>query len=245
MEHRTFLPHVAAVLIEIKLVRIFLNPNAIEASAEKRCDASEDLVVIGRLQLGCKSANSRPCVYMGDTATARRMSTKSDRFVQLLTDCQSRLYAYILSILPNSNAARDVLAETNIKLWAKWQEFDQDRDFATWAFRFAYFEVLTYQKRVRNDRHIFDGDLLAGLADDAVAAVHGFDERLSALENCIQKLPARDRQLIALRYDSQLPVKDIAKRRNKSPNTISHALLRIRAALSDCVRRAVELEGAG
>src|SRR3954468_15193737 len=76
----------------------------------------------------------RPGSFMSSTLTTRTMSSESDKFVRLLTDCQSRLYAYILSILPNSSAARDVLAEANIKLWRKWQEFEQDRDFATWAF---------------------------------------------------------------------------------------------------------------
>jgi RNA polymerase sigma-70 factor (ECF subfamily) len=123
---------------------------------------------------------------MISTATAHKMASESDKFVELLTECQSRLYAYILSILPNSSAARDVLAETNIKLWGKRQEFDQARDFVTWAFRFAYFEVLAYQKRVRHDRHIFDGDLLAELADDAVAVKRDLNERLAALETCIE-----------------------------------------------------------
>lgn len=182
---------------------------------------------------------------MISTTPARTMLSESDKFVQLLTDCQSRLYAYILSILPNSTAARDVLAETNIKLWGKWQEFDQGRDFVTWAFRFAYFEVLAYQKRVRHDRHIFDGDLLSEMADDAVAVTRDLNDRLIALENCIDKLPSRDQQLVALRYDSQLPVQDIAKRRNKSPNAISHALFRIRAALAECVDKTLSLEGAG
>jgi len=180
---------------------------------------------------------------MSTTAITRKMTSESDKFVRLLTECQSRMYAYILSILPNPIAARDVLAETNIKLWGKWAEFDQSRDFATWAFRFAYFEVLAYQKRVRHDRHIFDGDLLAEMADDAVAMTRDLNERLLALENCVEKLPARDRKLVALRYDSQLPVQDIAKRRNKSPNSISHTLFRIREALADCVDRTLSLEG--
>jgi len=182
---------------------------------------------------------------MISTANTRTMPSESDKFIQLLTDCQSRLYAYILSILPNSTAARDVLAETNIKLWGKWQEFDQGRDFVTWAFRFAYFEVLAYQKRVRHDRHVFDGDLLAELADDAIAVTRDLNGRLAALEGCIEKLPSRDRQLVALRYDSQMPVQDIATRRNKSANSVSHSLFRIRAALADCVERTLGLEGTG
>ena len=171
--------------------------------------------------------------------------TESDAFVQLLTECQSRLYAYILAILPDSAAARDVLSETNIKLWRKWKEFEMGRDFATWAFRFAYFEVLAYLKRTRTDRHIFNGELLSEMADDAIPTAKSVNERLIALENCIQKLTAQDRRYIAMRYQSQMSVQDIAQKYKKTPNAISHILFRIRAVLADCVGRALSVENSG
>jgi RNA polymerase sigma-70 factor, ECF subfamily len=170
---------------------------------------------------------------------------ESDAFVQLLTECQSRLYAYILAILPNSVAARDVLSETNIKLWRKWKEFDMGKDFATWAFRFAYFEVLAYQKRVRTDRHIFNGELLAEMADDAMAPAKDVNERLVALENCVQKLPSRDKRVIVMRYQSQMSVQDIAQKYKKTPNAISHILFRIRDVLAECVAKTLATENHG
>src|SRR5262245_51522659 len=170
---------------------------------------------------------------------------ESDAFVQLLTECQSRLYAYILAILPDSAAARDVLSETNTKLWRKWKEFEMGRDFATWAFRFAYFEVLAYQKRTRTDRHIFNDELLAEMADDAIAPAKDVNERLVALENCIQKLPARDREFITMRYQSQMSVQDIADKQKKTPNAISHILFRIRAVLAECIGRTLAMENPG
>lgn len=166
----------------------------------------------------------------------------SDTFVRLLTDCQSRLYAYIHAILPDSSAARDVLSETNMKLWRKWPEFERDKEFVNWAFKFAYYEVLTYQKRSRSDRHVFDGELLADLADSAVFASRDVNEKLVAMENCIKKLPAQDRQLVTMRYQLQMAVGDIATRRGKTPNAISHALFRIRSVLAECIERTLSLE---
>ena len=40
-----------------------------------------------------------------------------DQFVQDLIDCQPRLHAYILSLLPNWSDANDVLQETNPAMW--------------------------------------------------------------------------------------------------------------------------------
>ena len=40
-------------------------------------------------------------------------------FVQLLTSNQSRLYAYVLSLLGDRTQAEDVMQETNAVLWRK------------------------------------------------------------------------------------------------------------------------------
>ena len=59
------------------------------------------------------------------------------RFVQLLTGLQSRLYAYLCTLLVRSDDARDVLQETNVVLWKKAADYDPTRPFEPWAFRFG------------------------------------------------------------------------------------------------------------
>lgn len=44
---------------------------------------------------------------------------QSPEFIQLLTTHQSRLYAYILTLVFDPNDADDVLQETNTVLWSK------------------------------------------------------------------------------------------------------------------------------
>jgi len=168
-------------------------------------------------------------------------ANESDTFIRLLTECQGRLYSYIMAILPDSVAAHEVLSETNVKLWRKWSEFQMDKDFAVWAFRFAYFEVLAYQKRRRTDRHIFQGDLLDEIAKDAAPASQDVNEKLVALGKCIEKLSCDDRKLINLRYQSGVSVQEMASSRGKTPNAISHALFRIRSALAGCIERTLKM----
>ena len=170
------------------------------------------------------------------------VGTDTDIFVRLLTECQSRLHAYIAAIVPDYVAAHDVLSETNATLWKKSGEFTIGTDFGSWALRVAYFEVLAYRKRHRTDRHIFDGELLEDLAEKAATASEYFYERQQALRGCMEKLPINDRQLINLRYRTGMAVQDIAQRRNKSPNAISHMLFRIRSALAECIERTLRSE---
>jgi RNA polymerase sigma-70 factor (ECF subfamily) len=170
------------------------------------------------------------------------MTADPETFVRLLTECQSRLYAYIATIVPDFVAANEVLSETNAALWRKSSDFQVGTEFSCWALRVAYFEVLAYQKRRRSDRHIFDGELLAQLADRAAELSEDFCERRLALRGCMQKLSSRNRELLNLRYHSGVPVQEIAQRRGKSPNAISHMLFRIRSTLAECIERTLGTE---
>lgn len=66
----------------------------------------------------------------------------SPEFLQLLTSHQSRIYAYILSLVFDRTQADDLLQETNAVLWRKAEEFETGTNFVAWAFQIAYYEVM-------------------------------------------------------------------------------------------------------
>ena len=92
----------------------------------------------------------------------------TEQFVRQLTASQRRLYAYIMSLTANVDAAEEVLQNTNVTLWRKADEFEAGTQFARWSFRVAYYEVLAYRKRCFQDRHVFDDGLLNQIAHDAM-----------------------------------------------------------------------------
>ena len=169
-------------------------------------------------------------------------AAESEGFIRLLTESQSRLYAYILTILPDFVAANEVLSDTNVTLWRKSAEFQIGTDFGAWAIRVAYFEILAYQKRRHSDRHVFCGELLEEMAQVAAAATDDVGQRRLALRGCLEKLAPPDRRLVTLRYMSGASVQEIAGQHNKSAGAVSQALYRIRTALAHCIERTLRME---
>jgi RNA polymerase sigma-70 factor, ECF subfamily len=166
---------------------------------------------------------------------------QSVRFVALLTGLQSRLYAYLCTLLANAGDARDVLQETNIALWQKAPDFDFSRSFEPWAMRFAHFQALAWRKRQSRDRLVFDDatlDLLALEFDGG----HGAEGELRALDECLGKLPEKQRALVARRYQEAESVNAIAASEGKPPNVVAAFLYRARKALADCIRAALGTE---
>ena len=157
-------------------------------------------------------------------------------FVQLLTGAQSALYAFIVSLLGGVNDANDVLQETNMKLCRKCAEYDPDQPFLRWAYAFARFEVMACRKRTQRSRLVLDDELLQTVAAELEESAEEADQRLKILEDCIERLNPRQRELIAARYGRGELVQDIATRLSRPENAMAALFYRLRKLLADCAQ---------
>jgi len=74
-------------------------------------------------------------------------SSQQDLFVEQFVRSQGRVYAYIVTLLPNRDDAEEVFQQTSLALWKKWQEFDPKRDFVRWACGMAHLEVCSFMRK--------------------------------------------------------------------------------------------------
>ena len=165
------------------------------------------------------------------------LSRNSDAFVQLMTEHQGRLYAYILSLLGDPDQANDVLQETNLVLWRSAQEFQMGSNFRAWAFRIAHFQVMAHRQRQLRDRLVFDDEMLAVLDPAAKAVDETYESRQERLTACLEKLPAHQRDLLRQRYADGLSLQAIAEAVRRTANAVAQTLFRVRRTLIDCVTR--------
>src|SRR5262245_8659861 len=108
------------------------------------------------------------------------MDEKRDEFIAQLTVSQPSLWAYIFSLLPDHAAAQDLLQETNLTLWRKADDFQPSTSFLAWSSQVAYFHVLSYRRRMRRDRLVFDENVLAYLAERQADRVAELGDRLAS-----------------------------------------------------------------
>ena len=115
---------------------------------------------------------------------------KNRLFLRQFLQNQRRLYAYILTILPNRADADDVLQEASLVMWDKFDELDPPADFLAWARRVAYYKVLDCYKSGRRLRTRLGRVMLDRVAESAAeqADVLQLDERREALAACLAKL---------------------------------------------------------
>lgn len=175
-----------------------------------------------------------------------RQDDREDRvaeFLELYSSHYPRLQFYVTALLPTANDASDVLQETSMVLWRKFDSFEIGTNFFAWACKIARFQVMKYRERQGRAARLFDASLLEKLVVEAC------DERmvqgvpLQALENCLGKLAEGDRTLIRQRYQPNTTVQQLASDIGRSANSVSKSLGRIRRVLLECVDRTLALEG--
>lgn len=160
--------------------------------------------------------------------------------VVLLTEHQMALRWYVRSLLPGDPLAKDVAQQANAKIWEKRAEFEQGTNFKAWAFSIARYEVLNYRKRQARDRRLFfSSDLELVIASELSDKDFDFQGRLEALQGCLDKLRAQDRQLLFHRYSSGGTLNEFAENAGRSVGALKVTLHRLRSALLDCLQRSL------
>jgi len=162
-------------------------------------------------------------------------------FAQRLAAAQSSLYAFIVSLMGGCADAADVLQETNMKLCREFHRYDDARPFIHWALTLARFEVMAWRTRQSRSRLVLDNDVAEQLAAD-FANTADPERELAALEQCLRKLPQRQRDLVEERYQQGRTVRAMAQHMGQPENALAALLYRIRRALQDCITHTLTKE---
>ena len=164
-------------------------------------------------------------------------ATNTADFVQLMIGCQSRLYAFIMSLVHSPEHAADILQQTNLVMWEKSDEFEMGTNFSAWTFQIARFQVMAFRQRQRRDRHVFDDDAIDAVTREFQRRSDAKEDRLTALSQCMQELGDDARGLLQQRYRDGQAVQEIAQELGHSANRVAVRLHRLRLALLECIRR--------
>jgi len=164
--------------------------------------------------------------------------------VRELTSLQRPLYLYIFSLVPQPADADDLVQETNRVIWEKIGDFRPGTSFSAWAYKIAFYEVLTYRKRKRRESLRFSDDLVENLAAEVEGVLQDSTPRRQALQDCLGRMSEGNRQIVARRYLEGADVRSVAEQVGRSEKAVYHALGRIRSWLLECMRRRMAVEAA-
>lgn len=160
---------------------------------------------------------------------------------------QERIFGYLLGMVRDRETANDLFQETFLRVIAAMQRqrasYTQQDRWLAWVMRIARNAALDHLRSQRKwvDIAIADEDGASFwelLPDDAPAIdeeLHRL-EQVDWLEECIQRLPPEQREVLLLRHESELTFREIADLTDCSINTalgrMRYALLNLRRIIS-------------
>ncbi len=168
---------------------------------------------------------------------------RQEEYLKLLFGCELEIRAFIGSIVRRPHDADDIFQEVALTLWKEFSRYDRGKPFGAWARGIAAVKLMQRWDQTKR--------LPVVLSPEAIEAVsRAFDRAETpasregeALEHCLDQLPDKSRQLLALRYERSLTIEQIAQELQATLDAVYQSLSRLRARLQECVNRRLSSPG--
>ena len=166
-----------------------------------------------------------------------------DQFLRLFMEQEEALRLFARSLLFDLEETREVMQEVAVVLWRK---FDPEMDgeaFRRWAFGVTRMEVQSFRRDRSRDRHCFGEDVSQLLAQTVLDEEDSLEAERAALESCLQKLSAKQRDLVQAAYAPGVRIDRYAEQIGMTAMALYKRLHRIRLQLMECTQRTLASEG--
>ena len=152
---------------------------------------------------------------------------------------ETRLRAYFIAVTGTASDADDLLQETAVVLWRKYEQYDQSREFLPWALGVARLEAMKWRQRKARSKLVFSEEAMSLLSETAERMEKTPDERLPALRNCLERLPPDSLSTLLLRYEKGESLENMALKLSKTIGAVMTKLSRIRDILRRCMEKSM------
>ena len=158
------------------------------------------------------------------------------RFLSLFLRSEREIFRYVAALVPNVTDAEDIVQQTAMALWEKFDDYDPAQPFTPWACRFALNKAHQWIERRQRWQALLERGLGEELAQRREELQPEFELRLKHLEGCLRKLPEGQRSLVEGYYYERVGIDTLAERSGRSAAAIYKMLQRIRHSLQLCVQ---------
>src|SRR5436190_16271092 len=123
-------------------------------------------------------------------------SAAQQRFLSLFLRSEREIFRYVAVLVPNVADAEDIVQQTALALWEKFDAYDPNQPFTPWACRFALNKARQWIERRQRWQSLLEGGLAEELAQRREELRPELEVRLKHLESSLNKLPEEQRSLV-------------------------------------------------
>ena len=167
-------------------------------------------------------------------------SAAQQRFLSLFLRSEREIFRYVAVLVPNVTDAEDIVQQTAIALWEKFDAYDPAQPFTPWACRFALNKARQWIERRQRWQALLERGLAEELAERREELRPELEFRLKHLEGCLGKLPEDQRLLVEGYYYHRTDIEKLSEGSGRTVAATYKALQRVRSALQNCIEHAAK-----
>ncbi len=174
----------------------------------------------------------------GDSTAAQQ------RFLSLFLRSEREVFRYVAALIPNVADAEDIVQQTALALWEKFDAYDPAQPFTPWACRFALNKARQWIERRQRWQTLLEHGLAEELALRRQELQPEFERRLRHLDACLDHLSPSQKSLVKAYYYDRNSIEAVAQQTGRSVAATYKMLQRVRHALQRCVEGQAQPETA-
>src|SRR6202522_875056 len=178
----------------------------------------------------------------------RAQAGEEAAFEELIRHHQQRVFGLVNGILRRRDDVEDVVQQVFLKVFVSLKRFDLRAAFSTWLYKITVNECWDYLRKKKVRPLVYETDLSeeqVSRLDGVVSAERPPEsparraETKDILDQLLNELPERDRELLMLKEIEGFSVQELAEMLDLNVNTVKVRLFRVRARLMDVYHRRV------
>lgn len=182
-----------------------------------------------------------------DFELIRRAKTGDEKaYAELMKRYKKSVYHTLLKMVRNVDDAEDLTIEAFAKAFKNLEKFDPKFTFSTWLFRVATNNCIDFIRKKKLETMSISSGYVDDSGSEVAMELKDFNpnpqedvikgQRMEIVKNIVDKLPARYKTLVQLRYFQELSYEEIATELNAPLGTVKAQLHRARELLYDMVK---------
>jgi RNA polymerase sigma-70 factor, ECF subfamily len=146
---------------------------------------------------------------------ARVLNGDRQVYSLLVEEYKVPIYNLAYRMTGNSEDADDLTQETFIRAYCKIRYFKQEKKFFTWLYSISINHIRNFLKKKLRNIHPpkisnYDQLQVGGGADDGTEEVPAVEDKISRMEESLQKLPVDLREAVILRFYHDITFEEIS-----------------------------------
>ncbi len=180
-------------------------------------------------------------------ALLRRIARKDQASFRTLYELFGRrVYAFLVHRFQNESLAEEVVSDTLLHVWNAPDAFRGESAFSTWLLGVARFKMLErLRQRPTGTEDIDEVDESLLVEETSPEHVAAMQQRREGVRECLDVLPAEQRECMHLAYYEGWTLEEIAELMKQKKETIGTRLFYARKKIQACLAALLAREGHG